>query len=433
MDDVPAQPDPEARSPRERRAFDTSFSERLESANLRKAVELDRETGEAGRLSRAAAGEPLPGGEGNRSAELRSAQDSTSEAEFRGPSPQEDRKLPPEPREPDNGGTRDGSEEPDQSGTVDSLARAGHLVVLKPESSRNEEDAREPLSTNSLALATWPEERRVPVRKHSAPWRLQILLLGSVLVGIAAAAGAELSRTRAEMAARALGWTEDRRDLEADLFRLQQVNKQRDGELSLLRQDAERSAAVAQRETDALRQTAADARAKLQATAAALSLREEQLMKLSDALSTAEARIGELTQGTKAGQGTEADGPKELPARLEAAENIADEATRPKSTQGGAAATFDPLDSVQPQPVDATALKGVSQQAPAKADQPPAASGQLPAMLEARDPDASTSMHDVIGPERAMDQTAGADSRSGAGLDALRAALTATRYQTEGR
>jgi hypothetical protein len=38
MDDVPAQPDPEARSPRERRAFDTSFSERLESANLRKAV-----------------------------------------------------------------------------------------------------------------------------------------------------------------------------------------------------------------------------------------------------------------------------------------------------------------------------------------------------------------------------------------------------------
>ncbi|MFL5332695.1 MAG: hypothetical protein ACJ8H8_05855, partial [Geminicoccaceae bacterium] len=66
-------------------------------------------------------------------------------------------------------------------------------------------------------------------------------------------------------------------------------------------------------------------------------------------------------------------------------------------------------------------------------DQAPAAHDPLPAMLEAHDPDASTSMHGVIGPERAMDQTIGTDSRSGAGLDALRAALTATRHQTEGR
>src|SRR3954451_16292328 len=98
MDDDPARPAPEARSPRERKGFDTSFSERLEMAELRRTLEVDRETGGAGDLSRAAAGEAWPGGEGDGPAELPLAKASRSEPAFCRPPPHENGELPPKPR-----------------------------------------------------------------------------------------------------------------------------------------------------------------------------------------------------------------------------------------------------------------------------------------------------------------------------------------------
>ena len=471
MDDVPDRPVPDARSPLERRGFDTSFVERLERAEYRRTLKVDRP------------------------AELLSAQDSKSEAESGEPSPQENRELLRQSPELDKAGTGDDSVELDQSSNIGNLARADRLVADKPAGSQNEEYAPQPPSTD--ALITGPEERIGPDRKHGAPRRRQILLLGSIITGIAATAAIgwsistslegqlrlareqvaalesarrtttielaqrnsalartrevmaasfseahqrenqvaelghrletveqrlagltnELSKTRAEMAVRAQGWSEDRTHLEADLVRLRQVVEKRDGELSLLRQHAERSAAAAQRETDALRQATDEARAKLQATSATLSLLEEQLMKQGDALSTADAQINKLTEASKGGQGSEANSLKELPARLEAMESI--EEARPKGTQGGAVSTFDPrsgpLDAAQPQPIDSTALKRAWQQAPADVKQGQAAIDRLPARLELRDPDASTSPHEVIGSERAIEPNRRPNSPSSSG------------------
>ena len=264
----------------------------------------------------------------------------------------------------------------------------------------------------------------------------------------------ELARTRVETADRARGWSEDREHLETDLVRLRLAIERRDAELRQVQREAERSAAAAklgetarntlehnlraaQREIDTLREAADDAREKLQATAAGLSMREQELMKRGDALGVAEARISDLMAAMKAAQDVEAGRREELPARLETVEGTSDDAARPEATQRTAATNFVSgtglLPATQAQPTDVRVPEDTLQKTPAEAGHGPRALDQLPAMRESRDLYAPHLLHGEIGSERAVGRTAGADSRAASGLDALRAALTATKHQTEGR
>jgi hypothetical protein len=194
---------------------------------------------------------------------------------------------------------------------------------------------------------------------------------------------------------------------------------------------------AAQREIDTLRQAADNAREKLQATAAALNMREREFIKRGEALDRAEARIGELKAAMKAAQAVEMGRREEFPARLETVEDTSDDATRPATTQRSAAtgSVSGPrlLPGEQALPTGSRVLQDVSQKTPAEAGHGPPALDKRPAMLEARDLYAPPLRHREIGPERAMDRTVTADPEAASGLDALRAALTATKRQIESR
>ena len=183
--DPPPHSEPTAQSPPVHKDFDTSFSERLEKAELRRMLKLEREMDGAASNPRDGTVGQMPIGDGPR--DSLPSEDSGEEGEPAKPSLQEKGETQHQrPDQQDDAGTFQVDTQPDRGSATDSSEWADHPKPYRLTGSQDEAGAPQFQPIGTLAILSEEEQGNSLKSRPRYRLRSRLLLLGSLVVVIAA-------------------------------------------------------------------------------------------------------------------------------------------------------------------------------------------------------------------------------------------------------